>query len=66
MLISLHELLTDADHEYILAHGDHGRATEVTRKRARARGWTEAQINEHYPPCDCPRCTARRTARERG
>jgi hypothetical protein len=61
MMIPLHELLTDADHEYILAHGDHdGAAMESTRKRARARGWTEEQIRRHYPPCDCPGCTARR------
>jgi hypothetical protein len=62
--LKMMELLTDADHEYILAHRDHDRATEVTRKRARARGWTEEQIARHYPPCDCPGCTARRRVRE--
>jgi hypothetical protein len=64
MMIPLHELLTDADHEYILAHGDHDRAMEVTRKRARAMGWSEEQIRKYYPLCDCPGCTARRSARE--
>jgi hypothetical protein len=57
--------LTDADHEYILAHGNHdGASMESTRKRARARGWTEEQIQRHYPPCDCSGCSLQRIAQE--
>jgi hypothetical protein len=55
--------LSDADHEYILANGDHDRAMDVSRRRVRAMGWTEEEIRKYYPPCDCPRCTERRMAR---
>jgi hypothetical protein len=34
-MIPLDQFLTDADHEYILANGDHDRATEVSRKLLR-------------------------------
>jgi hypothetical protein len=57
-LIPLELLLTDADNEYILARGDHDRATEVSRKHVRAMGLTEEEIRGWYPPCAC-----RRTAR---
>ncbi len=33
-------------HEAILASGDHQAALEVTRKRLRARGWIEEQIDK--------------------
>jgi hypothetical protein len=57
--------LSDADHEYILANGLHGRATDVSRKRAREiHGFTEEQIRRHYPPCDCQRCTEWRIEKE--
>jgi hypothetical protein len=30
----------------------------------RAMGWTEEQIQRHYPPCDCTGRTERRMQRE--
>jgi hypothetical protein len=62
MMIPLDQLISDADHEYILAHGNDERSTESTRRRARARGSSEEQIRRHYPPCDRPGCTAPRIA----
>jgi hypothetical protein len=63
-LIPLELLLTDADNEYILARGDHDRATEVSRKHVRAMGWTEEEIRGWYPPCACRRTA--RSARVKG
>jgi hypothetical protein len=38
---------SDADfHNPILAAGDHEAAKDVTRRRLRARGWTELEIVE--------------------
>jgi hypothetical protein len=56
--------LSDEEHEYVLANGDHDRATEVSRKLVCAIGWSEEKIRKYYPPCDCPGCTARRIRAE--